>query len=91
MKAIYIDFSRGESLQRVEVGYESDPDIVALHLQEGEHAWLHDISLGVEGELRVERRDGERYWYALPDWRTRQDYDDTPYVSQQPEPRTDPA
>jgi len=79
MKHIYVDFSRGESIHRIEVGYDSDEDIAALHLTEGERAILEDVSLGVQGILHTEQRDGERYWYAIPDWTTRQNYDDTPY------------
>jgi hypothetical protein len=79
MKHIYVDFSRGESLRRIEIGYESEADITALHLVEGETAILEDISLGVQGIVHQEQRNGEPYWYAIPDWATRQDYDDRPY------------
>ncbi len=79
MKHVYVDFSRGESLQRIEIGYASEDNVADLHLNEGEHVVLEDVSLGVQGIVHAEQRDGEPYWYAIPDWATRQDYDDTSY------------
>lgn len=79
MKHVYVDFSRGEDLDRIEIGYASEEDIVSLHLVEGEQVLLEDISLGVLGIAHAEQRDGESYWYALADWSTRLDYDDSAY------------
>jgi len=83
MQRIYVDFSRGESPDRVEVGFADIWQLQSVDLREGEHVIVHDSSLEVEGALHQEIRLGKRYWFAIPDWTTRQDTDDIPVFPQQ--------
>ena len=75
MQRIYVDFSRGLSPDRVEVGFADNWQLEGIDLREGERVILYDSSLEVEGVLHQEKDQGKPYWYADADWATQKNYD----------------
>jgi hypothetical protein len=74
MQHIYVDFNRGTSPDRIEVGYGDEAMLQGVVLREGERVVLHDDMLEVEGVLHHEADSyGKPYWFALADWTTRRD------------------
>lgn len=66
MQRISVDFSRGESPERIEVGFGDSWQSKNVALREGEQVILYDSSLEVHGVLYQEIRLGKPYWFAMP-------------------------
>ncbi len=82
MQRIYVDFSRGLSAKRIEVGFADSWQLQNAHLQEGERVILYDSTLEVEGILHQEIAQEKPYWYADGDWATQKNYEDAADVVQ---------
>ncbi len=81
MKRVFVDFGRGIG-DEVDLLMTARPN-VGLSLQEGERVVLYDSSLEVEAVAHQGvSPQGEPYWYALPDWTTSKDLDETPSMTQ---------
>ena len=79
MKRLYVDFGKGIGDQ-IDIAFAGEGELAGMTLCEGERVVLYDSSLEVQAIAHEDRGDGRSYWYALPDWTTKQDYDITPYL-----------
>ncbi len=86
MQHIPVDFSRVLEPDRVEVGFADSWQLRGFQLREGDRVILHETGLEVEGILYKETRQGQPYWFAIPDWATREDVDVTPDLPQESMP-----
>lgn len=81
LQRVFVDFGRGSG-KEISLLLTSRFN-AGVTVTKGEHIILYDDSLEVEGVVHQGTNAlGRTYWYALPDWSTQKDLDNTPLLSE---------